>query len=81
MLVQVVNEDLTPVLEKIKVPVLLIWGECDDQTPLWMGKKMEALIPEACLIVLEQEDHFAYYHQSGRFCAIVSAFLEGWCLS
>lgn len=81
VLVQVVNEDLTPVLEKIKVPVLLIWGECDDQTPLWMGKKMEALMPEACLIVLEQEDHFAYYHQSGRFCAIVSAFLEGWCLS
>ena len=81
VLVQVVNEDLTPVLEKIKVPVLLIWGECDDQTPLWMGKKMEALMPAACLIVLEQEDHFAYYHQSGRFCAIVSAFLEGWCLS
>ena len=81
VLVQVVNEDLTPVLEKIKVPVLLIWGECDNQTPLWMGKKMEALMPEACLIVLEQEDHFAYYHQSGRFCAIVSAFLEGWCLS
>ncbi|HAH95005.1 MAG TPA: alpha/beta hydrolase, partial [Dielma fastidiosa] len=45
MLVQVVNEDLTPVLEKIKVPVLLIWGECDDQTPLWMGQKMEALMP------------------------------------
>lgn len=80
VLVQVVNDDLTPWLAKIHVPVLLIWGECDDQTPLSMGKQMETLMPHATLIVLEKEDHFAYYHQSGRFCAIVLAFLEGWCL-
>lgn len=80
VLVQVVNEDLTPILDKIDVPVLLIWGEKDDQTPLWMGKRMKELMPKACLIVLEQDDHFAYYHQSSRFCAITKAFLEGWCL-
>ena len=80
VLVQVVNEDLSEKLDKIDVPVLLIWGEKDDQTPLWMGRKMKELMPKSTLIVLDGDDHFAYYHQSSRFCAIVKAFLEGWCL-
>ncbi len=81
LLVQVVNDDLTPYYHRLTMPVLLVWGEKDDQTPLIMGKMMEKAITKSTLIVLEDDDHFAYYHQSGRFCAIVEAFLEGWCLA
>lgn len=77
VLVKSVNEDITPELCHIQALTLLVWGEKDMQTPLWMGKKMEACMPRATLVTIENEDHFAYFHQSLRFKAIVDAFLEG----
>lgn len=77
VLVEVVSQDLREPMKKISVPVLLIWGEKDQETPLWMGKKMKKLIPCSELIVFQNEDHFAYYHESGRFCFIVREFLQG----
>lgn len=37
---KVINQDLEEYLDQIKSSVLLIWGENDTETPLWMGKKM-----------------------------------------
>ena len=34
ILVNVVNEDLTPLLSNIKNETLLIWGDKDDATPM-----------------------------------------------
>jgi pimeloyl-ACP methyl ester carboxylesterase len=74
--VKIVNEDLTPYLKHIEVPTLLIWGDQDDATPLWMGKKMEKEIKDAGLVVFENDGHYAYWNQLSRFHAIVSVFLE-----
>lgn len=74
--VKIVNEDLTPILGKVKVPTLLIWGENDLATPLWMGKVMEKQIPDAGLVVFEEDDHYAYFHQMNRFNRIVEVFLQ-----
>ncbi len=74
--VKVVNEDLRPLLPKIQASTLLIWGEKDTATPLWMGKTMETEIPDAGLVVFENDDHFAYLHQWPRFVAVVRAFLK-----
>ncbi len=74
--VRIVNEDLTPILTKISSPTLLIWGEHDDATPLWMGKLMEKQIPDAGLIVFENDDHYAYFHQMKRFNLIVDVFVS-----
>ena len=52
VLVKSVNDDITPELAKIKVETLLVWGEQDEQTPLWMGKMMETLMPHATLVTL-----------------------------
>lgn len=76
ILVKAVNEDISDQLSDIDVETLLLWGEKDDQTPLWMGKQMEQSMPNAALVVLEKEDHFAYFHQSFRFLRIVDAFLD-----
>lgn len=73
--VKVVNLDLTDLLPKIKQPTLLLWGTRDTATPLWMGKKMEELIPDAGLVELEDGTHFAYLEQCGKFCTIVRHFL------
>lgn len=73
--VKVIGLDLTERLPAIEQPTLLLWGDRDTETPLWMGKKMEELIPDAGLVVLEGGTHFAYLEQIGRFNAILRQFL------
>lgn len=75
VLVKSVNEDIRDSLKNISVETLLVWGEHDEQTPLWMGKMMEKEMRKATLIILKKDDHFAYFHQSLRFTKIVEAFL------
>ncbi len=75
--VKVVNFDLAPCLPAIKAPTLLVWGDRDTETPLWMGKRMEELIPDAGLVVLTGGSHYAYLEQCDRFCRIVEHFLFG----
>lgn len=77
VLVQCVNEDLTPLLPHIQAPTLLIWGKQDDVTPLWMGKKMAQLIPNAHLIPIHG-GHFAYL-KNERFIPIIKAYLQEVC--
>ena len=73
--VKIVNEDLTPLYPQIRQSTLLLWGDEDTETPLWMGEKMKELIPDAGLVILEGGDHFAYLKQIQRFNTIVKHFL------
>ena len=73
--VKVINQDLTPLLPRIQASTLLIWGENDTETPLWMGQKMEQDIPDAGLVIFENDDHFASLRQWQRFVTVVRAFL------
>lgn len=75
VLIQSVERDLRPLLAQITNEALLVWGEKDEATPLWMGEVMEKTMPNATLIVLDNDDHFAYFHQSQRFLAILEYFL------
>lgn len=74
--VKIVNEDLTKYLSDIKAEVLLVWGEKDMATPLWMGKMMAELIPNAGLAIFENDDHYAYYNQTSRFLKVLDIFLS-----
>lgn len=76
VLVKAVNEDLSPLLSKIKAPTLLIWGELDTATPLRDGRLMETLIPDAGLVVLSGGTHYAFLEQAPRFLTIIQHFLE-----
>lgn len=73
--VKIISQDLRPLLPAIQAPTLLIWGEKDTATPLWMGQTMEKEIPDAGLVLFENDDHYAYLRQWPRFVAIVRAFL------
>lgn len=75
--VKVVNQDLTDVYSRFHASTLLIWGDADTETPLWMAKEMEQRIPDAGLVILEGGTHFAYLEQIGRFNVIVRQFLKG----
>ena len=75
--VKVISLDLADRLPGIRQPTLLLWGDRDTETPLWMGQRMEREIPDAGLVVLEGGSHFAYLEQAGRFNTIVRHFLIG----
>ena len=73
---KVVNQDLTELFGRFQASTLLIWGDEDTETPLWMGKKMERRIPDAGLVIFEGGSHFAYLEQISRFNTIVRQFLK-----
>lgn len=74
--VKIVNLDLRQYLKDIKSEVLLVWGEHDDATPLWMGQVMEKEIGNAGLAVFENDGHYAYFNQMPRFLSVIDVFLK-----
>jgi pimeloyl-ACP methyl ester carboxylesterase len=71
----VIAEDLSPHLPNIRASTLLVWGERDDDTPLWMGRRMEEAIPDAGLVVLDG-GHYAYAERAADFNRIALHFLS-----
>lgn len=74
--IKVINEDLQPLLKRIMAPTLLIWGENDRDTPVYMGKIMEKEIKDAGLVILKNAGHYSYLDQFQQFCAIINNFLQ-----
>jgi pimeloyl-ACP methyl ester carboxylesterase len=70
-----VAADLTDRLSRIRASTLLVWGDRDDDTPLWMANRMEELIPDAGLVVLEGAGHYSYADSPGQFRAVARRFL------
>ena len=71
----VVAADLSDRMPRIGAPTLLVWGDRDDETPLWMAHRMEELIPDAGLVVLEGAGHYSYADAPGQFRAVARRFL------
>lgn len=59
-MVSVINEDHSECLKKIKAPTLLIWGENDNDTPMYQAKQMERDIPDSGLVVIKNAGHFSF---------------------
>ncbi|MDW7667557.1 MAG: alpha/beta hydrolase [Bacillota bacterium] len=75
-MVKVVNDNLEPLLEKIKTPTLLVWGENDEDTPLYMGKIMEEKIKDSGLVIIENGTHYSYIDDIVKFKAAVKYFFK-----
>ena len=76
VLVKAVNYDQKYQFSEIKQPVLLIWGENDDATPLTDAKIMESEFERAKLVVIEGAGHFSYAENPYAFRSAVREFLE-----
>lgn len=74
--VKIVNSSVNDLLSDIKCSTLLVYGDQDDATPLWMGKYLEEHLPNAGLVVFEGQDHYAYYVQKDRFNLVLDAFFK-----
>ncbi|HQK54614.1 MAG TPA: alpha/beta hydrolase, partial [Sedimentibacter sp.] len=75
-MVKVINDNLIRLLSDIKAPTLLIWGENDEDTPLYMGEMMEKEIPDSGLVILKGAGHYSYIDNYEQFRAIINVFLK-----
>lgn len=75
-MVKVINDNLIDLLPLIKVPTLLIWGENDQDTPLYMGKKMEEKINDSGLVIFKGAGHYSYIDCYDQFKAVINVFLK-----
>lgn len=74
---KVISLDLKNNLKYITSPTLLIWGENDNDTPLYMAKIMEKEISDSGLVVLKNAGHFSYIDSPMEYNLIVENFLGG----
>ncbi|MBQ6733809.1 MAG: alpha/beta hydrolase, partial [Lachnospiraceae bacterium] len=74
-MVKVVNTDLQAEMPRIKIPVLLIWGDADTATPLSDGRRMEELMPEAGLAVIAGAGHYSFLDNPVLYNRIIGSFL------
>ena len=76
VLVKTVNEDLSLDAKKIKVPVILIYGNCDSEVPMEDTKEYERLIPDCGLILYEGCTHYAYLERLNQTISIMNNFIR-----
>ena len=72
----VIAEDLTSILEKIKTPTLLAWGKLDNSTPLSDGNLMNEEIENSKIIVFDEANHSLPYQRSEEFAKNILEFIE-----
>ncbi len=75
-LVNVVNQDLLDYAQRVAVPTILLWGDQDRDTPLWMGRRLERAIPDAALISREKAGHYAYLDFLDDSAAIINSLFR-----
>ncbi len=73
--VKVVNESLCAFYKKIRVPTLILWGEKDKETPLYMAKKMKRLIKGSELFIIKGAGHFSYLERPDIFVSALKCFV------
>ncbi len=74
-LVNLVNDDMSMYLDGIKASTLLIWGENDTATPLYMAKRLEKIIPDCGLCVIKGTGHWSFVEKPHEAQAILRSFL------
>jgi len=72
-LINIVNQDLLAQARRVTCPTILIWGDKDGDTPLWMGQKLAEAIADAALIVHKGAGHYAYLDFPEKTASIVAA--------
>ncbi len=75
-LIKVVNQDLLECAARVAAPTILIWGDQDEETPLWMGRKLEETIPDAALVVHAGAGHYAYLDFPDKTASILQALFR-----
>lgn len=72
---KVIDEDLTPLLGKIRSPTLIIWGEKDQEVPLKFAKMLTQKIPHSRLCILKSCGHFPFLEKPKELAKAINSFV------
>ena len=72
--VRVVNDFLECHAKNTVAQTLLVWGKEDKQTPLYMANKLNRLVKNSGLVVIEDAGHFCYIDNFYLFDKVVKSF-------
>lgn len=75
--IKIVNDHLDSEVGFIKNKTLLIFGERDTATPLYMAKKLNKNIKNSQLLIMKDCSHFAFIDKPFVFNAHIKEFLNG----
>lgn len=70
-----VAEDLSPLLPRLAIPALLLWGDADPISPVAVGEQLAALLPDARLVVLPGGTHAMAIERVDDVAALIDAHL------
>lgn len=74
--VSVVSEDLKGYCPQIEAKTLIVFGQKDKDTPVYMAKKLKKLIKNSQLVVLKDGGHFSFLDCPMAFTKILDKFWE-----
>jgi pimeloyl-ACP methyl ester carboxylesterase len=73
---RLLRDDARPLLRRLTMPVLLLWGERDPLVPLTYAEQMAAEVPGARLEVVPRAGHVAMWENPSYFNAALLSFLD-----
>lgn len=66
-----------PLLKSINCPTLIVWGEKDNETPIYMAKTLHKGIKNSKLVVMQSCGHFSFLDNPYYFYKLLNQFLLG----
>lgn len=73
--VKIVNERLKKSIKHVANDCLLVFGENDTETPLYMAKRLNKYLKNSSLVLIKGAGHFAFLEKPNQFNVIVKEFL------
>ncbi|MBP5193186.1 MAG: alpha/beta hydrolase [Clostridia bacterium] len=74
--VKIISEHLEKYLPQIKAPTLLVFGENDRETPLYMARRLNRNIAGSGLVIMKDCGHFCFSQNPAVFNAIAFEFFN-----
>lgn len=75
--VSIVNTHLEEYCAQIDAPTAIIYGAKDEETPVYMAKKLHKFIKNSELYIVDGAGHFVFLDREIAFVEIAKSFLKG----
>lgn len=70
-IINLISTELRPIMDKINVPTLIIWGKQDKITPFSDALMIKEHIKESRLFVIDKAGHSPFFDQPGKVSKII----------
>lgn len=74
--VNIVNENLEYNAKIIVNPTLIVWGEKDRETKLFMARRLNKLIKNSKLEIIKDAGHFSFLDERQEFLILLDTFMK-----